>query len=246
MVLYFSATGNSEFAAERIGRTTGDEVQNLFEKIKTGDFSRMHSDRSWVVVVPTYAWRIPRIVQNWLENTTLSGNRRVYFVMTCGENVGNAGKYLKKLCEKKKMDYCGCFAVKMPENYIAMFTTPNEDEAARIVERAEGEIDRAARLIETGENFPQSAVSLGGRVSSSFVNKMFYPLIVHAKKFCATDACISCGRCVEVCPLSNVRLKEGRPVWGDRCTHCMACINRCPTEAIEYGTHSRGLPRYVC
>ena len=47
-------------------------------------------------------------------------------------------------------------------------------------------------------------------------------------------------------PLGNIKLADGKPVWGDRCTHCMACISRCPKEAIEYGTHSRGLPRYLC
>ena len=58
--------------------------------------------------------------------------------------------------------------------------------------------------------------------------------------------CVGCGKCVGVCPLSNVRLESEKPVWGDRCTHCMACISRCPAQAIEYGTHSRGLPRYTC
>ena len=33
---------------------------------------------------------------------------------------------------------------------------------------------------------------------------------------------------------------------GNQCTHCMACICRCPSEAIEYGKHSIGKPRYVC
>ena len=33
---------------------------------------------------------------------------------------------------------------------------------------------------------------------------------------------------------------------GNHCTHCMACICRCPTEAIEYGKHSQGLPWYIC
>ncbi|WP_229056928.1 MULTISPECIES: hypothetical protein [unclassified Holdemania] len=26
----------------------------------------------------------------------------------------------------------------------------------------------------------------------------------------------------------------------------MACISRCPMEAIEYGKHTQGLPRYTC
>ena len=53
----------------------------------------------------------------------------------------------------------------------------------------------------------------------------------------ATDACIGCGKCVELCPLNNIRLENGKPVWGKHCTHCMACICYCPKEAIEYGNH---------
>ena len=40
--------------------------------------------------------------------------------------------------------------------------------------------------------------------------------------------------------------KDGKPVWGNDCTHCMACICKCPTEAIEYGKVSIGQNRYVC
>ena len=98
MILYFSGTGNSEYVAKRIGREIQDEVLNLFEKIRSGDDSEIKSERPWVLVVPTYAWRIPRIVQNWLRNARLAGNRNIYFVMTCGGSIANAGKYLEKLC----------------------------------------------------------------------------------------------------------------------------------------------------
>ena len=48
----------------------------------------------------------------------------------------------------------------------------------------------------------------------------------------------------EKCPLNNIRLENGKPVWGKNCTHCMACICYCPKEAIEYGKKSKGKPRY--
>ena len=76
------------------------------------------------------------------------------------------------------------------------------------------------------------------------VNPVFYRFFVKAEAFRATDACIGCGRCVELCPLNNVHLKNGKPVWGKNCTHCMACICYCPKEAIEYGEKSKGKPRY--
>ena len=38
MILYFSGTGNSEYAAKRIGKEIGDEVTNLFEGSETMTF----------------------------------------------------------------------------------------------------------------------------------------------------------------------------------------------------------------
>ncbi|MGI6071143.1 MAG: EFR1 family ferrodoxin [Blautia sp.] len=246
MILYFSGTGNSEYAAKWIGRALEDEVLDAFERIRGRNFAKLSSDSPWVVVVPTYAWRIPRIVQNWLENTALAGSKKLYFVMTCGGSIGNADKYLRKLCDGKRMEYAGCFPIVMPENYIAMFTTPAKEEAQKTIEQAEKEMEKAADLIRSGERFPKRSLSATDKMNSSMVNALFYPMFVHAKKFYAEDTCISCGKCVKVCPLNNIRLVEGRPVWGKDCTHCMACICRCPSQAIEYGKHSKGMPRYTC
>ena len=74
---------------------------------------------------------------------------------------------------------------------------------------------------------------------------LFYPLFVHAKKFYVTNTCISCGKCLDVCPTNNIRMENKKPVWAENCTHCMACINRCPKEAIEYGNSSKGKVRYL-
>ena len=245
MILYFSGTGNSEHAAKRIGQETADEVLNLFERLKNKDYSRIASSRPWVVVTPTYAWRIPRILEEWLKRTELAGSRDIYFVMTCGENIGNAGKYLKSFSAEKGMIYSGCYELVMLENYIAMFKTPGKSEASEIIKRAEPEIDKIIEILKAGEKFPERHITFAGKICSGFINDMFYPAFVHAKKFYTTDKCISCGKCERVCPLNNIRLVDGKPVWADNCTHCMACISKCPKEAIEYGRHSRELPRYV-
>lgn len=246
MILYFSGTGNSEYVAKRIGKEIGDEVMNLFEKIRDNDFSEIHAGRPWIIVVPTYAWRIPHIVGKWIENTALTGNHDMYFIMTCGASIGNAGKYLKKLCIKKKMNYLGCMGITMPENYIALFPTPDEEKALQIIDQAESIIDHAAFSINKGDKLHQMDISFKDKINSGIVNNLFYPVYVHAKKFYATDDCISCGKCANVCPLSNVCIENGKPVWGNNCTHCMACICHCPKNAIEYGKHSQGLPRYIC
>ena len=246
MILYFTGTGNSKYVATRIAKEIGEEAYNLFSRIREDDHSQLHSETPWIVVVPTYAWRIPRILEKWLEQVQLAGNKNIYFVMSCGDSIGNAGKYLKSLCSKIKMNYLGCYEIVMPENYIAMFSTPTREKANSIIENAESKIDQAIKYIRSGESFPERKLTCIDKMNSGMVNNLFYPLFVHAKKFYTTDTCISCGFCEKVCPLSNIQLVNGKPVWGKECTHCMACICRCPKEAIEYGKHSKGLPRYTC
>ena len=246
MILYFSGTGNSEYVAKRISAALGVEAVNLFEPIRARRKEALHSDTPWIVVVPTYAWRIPRIVQDWLDQAEFSSHQGIYFVMTCGENIGNAGTYLEKWCAKKGLTDMGCFPIVMPENYIALFSTPARDKALAIVEQAEPVIDEVVRMIQSGQRFPTPTITPKDRLCSGPVNALFYPLFVHAKPFHVTSACIACGTCVSLCPLQNIRLEDKVPVWGKDCTHCMACICRCPVEAIEYGRHSKGLPRYTC
>ncbi|WP_411680061.1 EFR1 family ferrodoxin [Clostridium thailandense] len=75
-------------------------------------------------------------------------------------------------------------------------------------------------------------------------DKKLYLSCVSAKGFYATDDCTSCGKCAKLCPLNNIEIAEGKPHWGQSCTHCMACICGCPSEAIEYKNKSKGKPRY--
>ena len=39
--------------------------------------------------------------------------------------------------------------------------------------------------------------------------------------------------------MNNIVFENGKPIWGNQCTHCMACICYCSTEAIEYGKKNR-------
>ncbi|MBS7007711.1 EFR1 family ferrodoxin [Anaerostipes sp.] len=246
MILYFSGTGNSEYAAKRIGKALNDETVNLFQKIRSHDFSGLASEKPWVIVSPTYGWRIPRILQEWLSKTSLKGSKDIYFVMTCGGNIGNAGRYAGKLCSKKGLTLRGCIPVVMPENYIALFEAPAQNEALEIIQKAEPVLEDTIRLIKNRESYAQPRLSLKDRLNSGIVNDIYYPVLIHAKKFYVTEKCTSCGMCEKLCPLNNITIEEGKPVWQNRCTHCMACICRCPSEAIEYGDHSKGLVRYRC
>lgn len=245
MVLFFSGTGNSEYVAKRIASLLGDDVLNLFSRIRNKDYSEIHSEKPFVVVCPTYAWQIPHILRDYLKNTELTGSKQIYFAMTCGDSIGDAGSYLEKLCREKKMNYMGCEKIVMPENYIAMFNAPNENEAKEIILKASPAIDTVVSYVRNGKKI-ESSTAFYDRFMSSVVNSAFYAICIKDKKFKALDKCTGCGVCEKNCPTKNISLKNGKPKWNKKCIHCMACICKCPQEAIEYGKKSVGKPRYKC
>lgn len=244
MVLYFSGTGNSRYVAGRVARALGEPLCSLNERIKAGDYSPVETGEQLMVVTPTYAWRIPRLVGDWLQKTKFPGTKRVWFLMTCGSEIGNAEKYNRVLSREMGLSYMGTAQVVMPENYIALFRVPGVEESRQIVARAEPDIDRAIAALAAGETFAPPRNNLYDRVVSGPVNPVFYALVVKDRAFAAGATCTGCGRCAQLCPTNNIVLRSGKPVWGGNCTHCMACISYCPTEAIEYGKKSVGKPRY--
>ena len=153
MILYFSGTGNSKYVAKRIADALGDEIVNLNDRIKAGDTSPVETGERVIIVTPTYAWRIPRVVCDWLRKTELRGAKRSWFVMTCGSEIGNADKYNRELCAEKQISCMGTAQIVMPENYIAMFSAPQADEARQIVAKAEPSIDRAIAAIQRNQPF---------------------------------------------------------------------------------------------
>ena len=102
---------------------------NLNDHIKASDTSSVETGERVIIVTPTYAWRIPRVVRDWLLRTEPRGAKQVWFVMTCGGEIGNADKYNRELCAEKAISCMGTAQIVMPENYIAMFSAPQADKA---------------------------------------------------------------------------------------------------------------------
>lgn len=246
MILYFTGTGNSQYLANEIGGALQDEVVSINGKLKNLDNTSLYSENPWIFVLPTYGWKIPNIVENWIQKTDFKGSKQVYFMMTCGGEIGNAQPYLQELIQQKNLEFMGVEAILMPDNYIVMFDGPSREETESIIAKSYPDIQKAIALIKMGKGMERKKVSLADKMKSSVINKAFYKLYVKTDKFYAKNNCIACGKCVELCPLNNISLKNNLPSWGTECTHCMACICKCPVEAIEYGKKTIGKKRYSC
>ncbi len=246
MIVYFTGTGNSRYCANLLAHKLEDEVIDSLPFIKDGIAAELISEKPWVFVGPVYAWQMAHIFVDFIRAGNFSGSKDAYFVITCGGSIGGAGEYMRALCREKGLNYKGTIPVVMPENYVAMFSVPDEEKSRRMVKIAHQRLEKRAQLIAEGENFPEEKIGFKSRFLSGAVNKGFYMGFVNAKKFYATDKCIRCGKCTRLCPYNNISIVDGKVTWGDKCTHCMACISYCPTEAIEHGKTSVGKRRYRC
>lgn len=242
MILYFSGTGNSRYVARKIAEASGDDIISINQRIKDGDYSDVKSEKPLVFVGPVYAGRLPRIMDEYIEKVTFSGNKKAYFVGTCAATAWQTVSYVEKLCEKKKFSLLGFNSVVMPQGYIAGGGTQPKNVNDRILKEAEPKIEKTADIISRQQPLPKEQP--GKAIMSKIINPMMYATMISAKGFKVTDKCGSCGTCVERCPLNNIKLVDGKPTWGKECTHCMACIAGCPKEAIEYGKKTQGKTRY--
>lgn len=211
MILYFSATGNSKYLANKLGDRLNDEVVDLFAYMREGRHETFISDKPFVLVSPTYSWRVPRFLSVYLS----------------------------------KCNFRGLYGIRMPENYVMLFDLEADEVNRRIIGESTREIEQISTYIKNKETFPKKKVGLLGKLQSALINPIFFKFIVKDRDFYATDKCISCGLCKNVCVLNNISYEKGKPVWNGTCTHCAACISKCPVSAIEYGKKTPGKNRYL-
>lgn len=245
MIFYFSATGNSKYVAERIASATDDRLISLRDAVRARRYRYDVSREARIgFAAPVYFQGLPSILQFFLEKLELTGYREqyIYVVLTCGQWTGDAAGQLAKALKKKGLTLSAQFGIQMVDNYIPAFTMPDEEEAARILDAAEGPIDEAIRAIRSmgagdynrhrGVNLTAAAYPIYSRGRST-------------KPFVVTGHCIGCGLCQEVCPCGAIAIAGGKPAWvKPKCVQCLGCLHRCPAQAIHWKKPEENRGRY--
>ena len=104
MILYFSATGNSHYVAQKIAEATGDKIISIETLVKEKRFElSTNEDEALGIVTPTYFWGLPHIVEEFLAhlNIRLASGCYVYLVATYGTTTGAIGKISRCILSRK-------------------------------------------------------------------------------------------------------------------------------------------------
>ncbi len=248
MIFYFSATGNSKYAAERIAAAADDRLIYLRDAVR-GRCYRYEAARDERVgfVFPTYFWGLPSILNFFVEKLELSGytDQYIYAVLTCGGSTGGAGDQLAALLEKKGLHLSAQFGIPMVDNYVPMFKIAPPEEVETRLNAAEEHIEEVIRVIRAKGlgDYNRSRGTAPGIMTAAL-----YPLYAHGrstKPFVVTDHCIGCGLCQEICPCGAILISGGKPAWiKPQCVRCLGCLHRCPAQAIHWKKPDEDQGRY--
>ena len=244
MILYYSASGNSEYIAKLLAEQLEDECLDLTERIKKHDYAKVISQKPFIVCSPVYICDMPCFLREYIKRLPFRGCREIYYVFTDAGYAGSAGDSAEKLTKRKDMFFKGWAEVKMPSNHVVSkkHEPKTPEECIRLIKEATAEAGRIGEKISQG-------CTLKSRHVLMVEKAVALPFAMMRSKqstkgFHATDKCLACGKCTKVCPMNNIRIENGKPVWESPCAHCMACILNCPRDAVEYGEITQGRNKY--
>ncbi len=233
MIVYFSATGNSKYVAERVAEALDDvavsiEVQSPSVSLKDGE--------AFGIVTPTNWWELPILTREFLQKLSLKYKAKpyVFIISTYGTTPGASGSDTKHILKKKGYELSASFSIKMPDNWTPIFDLSNPDEVKKQNAEAEISLEKLIGRIKAKE--------LGNQTEHRtpyflrpFTNA-FYNQERKTKHLYVEDSCIGCGLCAKKCPVNAIEIKDKKPVWvKESCTMCLGCLHRCPKFAIQYG-----------
>ena len=246
VILYFSATGNSQYVAEQISAATSDKMISIRQAIASGEkFFTLAENEAFGLVTPTYFAGLPSIVRNFLDEMKLQvagGKHYVYLGATFGGNQGNIRTETTAAFQKLGLELNASFGVCMVDNWLPYFDLTDE----KYLREAEAKVEPNTReVVEkiSRHELDQLPKSFSDEEGEKY--RALYETLRHTEKFSVNEKCIGCGKCVRQCPLKVIALKDKHPVWTkELCTLCLGCLHACPVNAINFDGKTEGRGQY--
>ncbi len=243
IIYCYTGTGNSLWTARTIAGKLGDaEVVSM---TKAGDGPIPGGTDIVGLVFPVHIWGVPGRVIRFLDRLADAKPGYVFAVAVNAGQVSNTLVQLEKLLKARGIALAAGFSVVMPSNYIPWGGPGTAEVCAARYEAAEKKIAAIADAVRDRRTVPVEKGPLWQRIVFTWAYNMSFKRVPDMdKSFWTDEKCNSCGICAKVCPAGNIALEEGKPAWLHRCEQCLACIQWCPREAIQYGKKTEKYARY--
>ena len=230
-IYWYSATGNSFDAARRIGEALGG-CQMAAIPALTGE-TRCNSDVIGIIY-PTFADGMPKLVYDFVATLKTVPDAYIFAITTCGGSSASANAELDTLLRRNGnagLSYAAVLST--VDNYI-IFGDSGARNADRTLKAADAALERiiADLIARKRTELPPAEPRL-------------LDFSAMGKEYIVSDTCDGCGLCQKLCLTANITLVSGKPCFGDKCDFCLACLQWCPKQAINFKQETVGKMRYT-
>jgi len=260
-IYYFSGTGNARNAAQwmiDLAREKGLKTQLInIDRFKTIELPATSQRTLIGFCAPTHGFNVPPIMLKVLSRFPKTKNTDAFILNTRGglkmgklflPGVSGLAQVLPAMILRLKgMRIVGMQPLDLPSNWLLLHPGQRKKVILSIYNRCNRIVAAFAENLINGKGRYKALLSLPLDIALIpialgyyFVGRFFL-----AKTLIATDDCNQCGKCIEQCPVSSIRMVNNRPYWSYSCESCMRCVNNCPTRAIETTQTYSGLLAFL-
>lgn len=224
MVFYFTATGNSLYAAKKFS----SEPVSIPQVMRGRE--RHFSDDSIGVVFPDYSAEPPKMVKDFLRECTFD-TPYLYLIITYGHEISDAPEFAARLAGRewgRKIDYIA--PILMVDNFLPVFDI-NEETA--VDKHEDQQLEAALRDVTARRKYIPEATEEGRELHRRVAKMQKLAGVLPVSPLRVQKSCDGCGLCAKVCPAGNITVEDGRARHGKSCEFCLACANLCPRKAVR-------------
>lgn len=237
LICYFSGTGNTQkvvdcyaniFASQYGDDVTIARMEDKFE-YNLDDFDILGFG------YPVHAFNAPSIALRFAKKLPKLKNKKTAFIVnTSGEplKLNNISSIkLTAILKRRNIIVNNEYHYCMPYNMIFRH---GDEMAYRMWTTAQLLAPLDIKEIKDGTRSRLQKVFMGGFVAW-VMRCEHWGGRLNGKQYKVSDHCVSCNKCVRICPTNNITVKDGKIKFGGKCIMCMRCAHLCPTDAIKIG-----------
>lgn len=225
MLFYFTATGNSLYAARQIDKMPISIPQIIDNQ------EPVFEDEAIGIVCPIFGHEVPPMVEDFMRKSTFKTDY-LYILLTYGNRHGGAAELAEQTAARYGLKPAYINTIRMVDNYLPAF---DMDEQKKIDKKEDEQIAAVLSDINSRRHFIQPAMPEDRQAHQMYLERTAkLPPDTFKNLYRITDRCAGCGLCVSVCPAGCFRIENGKAVQDpELCQTCMACIHHCPHKAIQ-------------